>query len=125
LFPLFSLDKPTIDTALSTNYVNSWNGNAVTFKCIANGLPLPIITWYKPGNQQIINGLTVITNGSKVSILTTENSADYGLYRCQATNVAGDDEHHINVTQLCKLKFYFQSNINSVAFKVHFNIEYS
>jgi hypothetical protein len=101
-FFLFSIDRPTIDTALSTHNINSWNGNTVSLKCIANGLPVPNITWYKSGGQQIIDGLAVITNGSKVSILTTENCKDYGQYKCQATNVAGVAKHHINVTQLCK-----------------------
>jgi hypothetical protein len=78
----------------------------MTLKCIADGLPAPNITWYKPDSQQITSGVTTITNGDDtighVTITTTKESTDYGSYKCQAKNVAGNDVHLITVTQLCK-----------------------
>jgi uncharacterized protein YodC (DUF2158 family) len=102
-YPFF-IDKPTFDRALSSNNISSWNGNTMTLKCFADVLPAPNITWYKPGGQQITSGVTTITNGSQMTITTIEESTDYGLYKCKAKNVAGNDEHLIRVTQLCKCK---------------------
>ena len=32
--------------------------------------------------------------------MTGQDSGDYGLYRCIATNVVGSDQHDITVTQI-------------------------
>ncbi|XP_031574441.1 neural cell adhesion molecule 2-like [Actinia tenebrosa] len=94
------LDKPTISKELSSSNSTSWNGRQVTLKCIvSDGLPTPDITWYKPSGQEITTGVTSIAKGSQV-VITTIDGADYGSYKCKATNIAGSVEHLINVTQL-------------------------
>lgn len=78
----------------------------MTLKCLVTGLPIPSIQWYKISGQQITTGVTAIAKGSQV-VITTSDGADYGSYKCNATNVAGSVEHIIIVTQLCKYAVRF------------------
>ena len=92
-----------INASKSSLTLKSWNSNSIQLRCLATGLPLPQISWYKPSNQQITTGVAIITGGSEVTVLTTADQGDYGQYKCRATNILGSDEHNINVIQLCKL----------------------
>ncbi|KAK3718601.1 hypothetical protein QZH41_008397, partial [Actinostola sp. cb2023] len=93
--------KPKIDTASSSNNIKSWNGNTITLRCKwSSALPNPDFTWYKPNGDRITSNVHSITSGSEVMVVTGQNSGDYGLYRCIATNVVGSGQHDITVTQL-------------------------
>ncbi|KAK3733410.1 hypothetical protein QZH41_012178, partial [Actinostola sp. cb2023] len=94
-------DKPKIDTASSSNNIKSWNGNTITLRCKwSSALPNPDFTWHKPNGDRITSNVRSITSGSEVMVVTGQDSGDYGLYRCIATNVVGSDQHDITVTQL-------------------------
>lgn len=70
--------------------------------CVATGVPRPTFEWLKPDGQKIRNkqNSIIITNGSRLTVRTTFSSGDYGQYKCRATNVLGNTEHTISVTQL-------------------------
>ncbi|XP_031549917.1 Down syndrome cell adhesion molecule homolog isoform X2 [Actinia tenebrosa] len=101
LFVMFIIAvKPTVNESYSTSKSKSWNGNSIHLRCFATGLPSPRISWYKPTNQQITTGVIIVPGGSEVTVLTATDQADYGQYKCRATNILGSDEHVINVTKL-------------------------
>jgi hypothetical protein len=64
-------------------------GEPVTLVCPAAGTPTPTIVWYKDDRLVSRNeeGITQLTDGS-LEIDKTK-AFDAGLYRCEATNVAG------------------------------------
>lgn len=105
-------DKPTIDKDQSNSSVKSWNDNEITLTCKwSSSLPAPKWSWYKPDGTDITSSAQNTNQVSKIKVTTS--SGDYGLYKCQATNVAGFDEHKINVTQLCKYFKCCNSNIKT------------
>ncbi|KXJ09501.1 Peroxidasin-like [Exaiptasia diaphana] len=93
--------KPTIDKESSNkSRVESWNGHTIKLICnVLSSYPAPKWSWNK--RSEIIKTSSSISNDSEI-LVKTEGIADYGLYSCTATNVAGKDVHFINVTQLCK-----------------------
>ncbi|KAK3751110.1 hypothetical protein QZH41_016237, partial [Actinostola sp. cb2023] len=93
--------KPKIDIASSSNNIKSWNANTITLRCKwSSALPNANFTWSKPNGDRITSNVHSITSGSEVMVETGQDSGDYGLYRCIATNVVGSDQHNITVTQL-------------------------
>ena len=95
--------EPEIDRWSSSRNISSWKGNTVTLKCVvARGFPSPNFTWYKPNNDVIPCNQCSNTSRSQVTVQTGQDSGDYGVYRCIATNVYGSDKHDINVTELGK-----------------------
>ncbi|XP_031550474.1 limbic system-associated membrane protein-like [Actinia tenebrosa] len=91
--------KPSIFKHLSSTDLSSWSGRQAIIKCTFDGLPTPVITWYKPNDRQ--TGAKTIANSSQIMVITT-NDANYGSYKCKATNIAGSAEQAIIVTQLRK-----------------------
>ncbi|XP_028516697.1 hemicentin-2 isoform X2 [Exaiptasia diaphana] len=93
--------KPIVDKVLSTTNISSWADNTIDLRCYwSSSLPIPSWTWYKPNGDTITTNVRSISNGSEVTVLTGNNNHDYGMYRCEATNIAGSDHHNISVTRL-------------------------
>lgn len=67
-------------------------GETATLGCIANGNPVPTITWWSPSNRVIQPGKEkyyVMSNGSLV--VQDAQSLDEGNYTCKASSSAGQD----------------------------------
>ena len=81
-------------------------GRRFSLSCIADGVPLPDITWLKDDcpltrhiklssriqtTEHVIQGFRVHVPEAKESILTVEDSIEHdsGLYSCRATNTLG------------------------------------
>jgi hypothetical protein len=92
-------DKPEINYTNSSGTAASFRGNKISVRCLANGQPVPLITWYDPHEKQITTGISSITGGS-ILTLVTDCTDDYGLYTCKAANKVGYDKHLINVTEI-------------------------
>ncbi|EDO31928.1 predicted protein [Nematostella vectensis] len=90
--------------ASSTTNTSSWNGKVLSLQCKARGIPLPQITWDKPGDQPITAGVSPISGGSQLQVTTTQDAGDYGQYKCRASNLLGSVERLIYVTQLWRSK---------------------
>ncbi|KAG7252907.1 LOW QUALITY PROTEIN: hypothetical protein CRUP_035060, partial [Coryphaenoides rupestris] len=78
--------RPWLDQNLTNQEVNS--SSTLTLACSAQGVPTPLITWYKNGVQvQEGPGITL----GKAGVLTIERvkKEDEGLYECMASNVVG------------------------------------
>ncbi|EDO29641.1 predicted protein, partial [Nematostella vectensis] len=84
--------------SLTTN-TSFWNKKILSLQCKAGGVPLPQITWYKPGGQPITAGVSPISGGSQLQVTTTQDAGDYGQYKCRASNLLGSVELLIYVTQ--------------------------
>ncbi|NXN24555.1 HMCN2 protein, partial [Nycticryphes semicollaris] len=66
--------------------------STVSLQCLASGMPVPDIAWYK-GHEQILAGpgRTLSRDGKHLEIQRAQLS-DAGSYRCVASNVAGVTE---------------------------------
>ncbi|XP_048588690.1 hemicentin-1 isoform X4 [Nematostella vectensis] len=84
----------------STINTSSWDRKVLSLQCKARGVPLPQITWYKPGGQPITAEVSPISEGSQLQVTTTHDAGDYGQYKCRASNLLGSVERLIYVTQL-------------------------
>ncbi|CAH3158669.1 unnamed protein product [Pocillopora meandrina] len=89
---------PTIRN-LTTSSKKSWIGQAVTLKCLSDGVPTPTLSWYKPEGSEI-NRVTAKENEVKVPL---RGDQDFGHYKCIAANgLIPSDEKLIKINQIKK-----------------------
>ncbi|XP_010811862.2 hemicentin-1 isoform X2 [Bos taurus] len=92
------LVPPAIEGGDETSYFIVMVNNLLELDCQVTGSPLPTIMWLKDG--QLIDerdGFRILLNGHKLVIAQAQVS-DTGLYRCVATNTAGDHRKEFEVT---------------------------
>ncbi|KAH0618306.1 hypothetical protein JD844_017377 [Phrynosoma platyrhinos] len=72
-------------------------GHRVDLPCNAQGIPPPMITWFKDQNPVLIdNRQHALAADGTLSIIKVLLS-DYGIYKCRASNIAGHDEAEIMI----------------------------
>lgn len=79
-------------------------GKSLSLRCVARGSPRPDYAWFKDG---VLLTTTDVTAASRLSIHTTDRYSslgikrltpdDGGLYRCVASNAAGEAEQQVQV----------------------------
>ena len=69
-------------------------GESVTLSCSASGIPSPFVSWIKVGSSKR-------TNTSEL-VLANISSSEAGEYRCEASNLCGNDIESARVDVLCK-----------------------
>uniref|UniRef100_A0A8C9DLV3 Hemicentin-1 n=1 Tax=Prolemur simus TaxID=1328070 RepID=A0A8C9DLV3_PROSS len=92
------LVPPAIEGGDETSYFIVMVNNLLELECQVIGSPPPTIMWLKDG--QLIDerdGFKILLNGRKLIIAQAQVS-DTGLYRCVATNTAGDHKKEFEVT---------------------------
>uniref|UniRef100_A0AC11BQX3 Hemicentin 1 n=1 Tax=Ovis aries TaxID=9940 RepID=A0AC11BQX3_SHEEP len=92
------LVPPAIEGGDETSYFIVTVNNLLELDCQVTGSPPPTIMWLKDG--QLIDerdGFKILLNGRKLVIAQAQVS-DTGLYRCVATNTAGDHKKEFEVT---------------------------
>uniref|UniRef100_A0A8C2SL26 Hemicentin-1 n=1 Tax=Capra hircus TaxID=9925 RepID=A0A8C2SL26_CAPHI len=92
------LVPPAIEGGDETSYFIVMVNNLLELDCQVTGSPPPTIMWLKDG--QLIDerdGFKILLNGRKLVIAQAQVS-DTGLYRCVATNTAGDHKKEFEVT---------------------------
>ncbi len=81
----------------------------VTFTCLADGEPKPLITWYFQGlNIQIDNikyKLLKDAEGYSKLEVNPKSIQDFGEYQCRAENRLGKEERHIQLREATPPKF--------------------
>ncbi|XP_077934173.1 hemicentin-1 [Halichoerus grypus] len=92
------LVPPAIEGGDETSYFIVMVNNLLELDCQVTGSPTPTIMWLKDG--QLIDerdGFKILLNGRKLVIAQAQVS-ETGLYRCVATNIAGDRGKEFEVT---------------------------
>ncbi|XP_061016921.1 hemicentin-1 isoform X2 [Dama dama] len=92
------LVPPAIEGGDETSYFIVIVNNLLELDCQVTGSPPPTIMWLKDG--QLIDerdGVKILLSGRKLVIAQAQVS-DTGLYRCVATNAAGDRKKEFEVT---------------------------
>ena len=64
------------------------NGKSVTIICAVQGSPLPLLKWFKEGQEIRVDGIKYHTEGDELFINST-TAKDAGKYHCVAENMAG------------------------------------
>ncbi|XP_038527072.1 hemicentin-1 isoform X3 [Canis lupus familiaris] len=72
-------------------------GQRVDIPCTAQGMPLPVITWFKGGSAMLVDGVQHISNSDGTLSIDQAMLSDAGIYTCVATNIAGSDETEITL----------------------------
>ncbi|XP_006730990.2 hemicentin-1 [Leptonychotes weddellii] len=92
------LVPPAIEGGDETSYFIVMVNNLLELDCQVTGSPTPTIMWLKDGQlTDERDGFKILLNGRKLVIAQAQVS-DTGLYRCVATNIAGDHEKEFEVT---------------------------
>ena len=86
---------------------NSWIGQTVTLLCKADGVPVPILYWYKPDGTK----LNEVKAYESTAVLTMNTEHDFGLYNCTADNGFPLASKMIEVKQISK------KNVNKIKTK--------
>ncbi|RZF34069.1 hypothetical protein LSTR_LSTR015502 [Laodelphax striatellus] len=81
----------------SRKFDNKKSGSLARLRCVAEGSPAPVITWFKDGNT-VTPGLrfSILEGGSTLEIRDAKES-DSGLYTCLAQNQVGSAESNADV----------------------------
>ncbi|XP_039667627.1 hemicentin-1 [Perca fluviatilis] len=91
---------PGLDGAGSTEDVTVVRGNLASLLCIADGTPMPTVSWLKEGVTLIPDPhLKLLNLNTTVQILQAQVN-DTGRYTCVANNTAGQASRHFNLKVL-------------------------
>ncbi|KAG8182020.1 hypothetical protein JTE90_013951 [Oedothorax gibbosus] len=80
-------------------------GQNATMKCLAEGNPLPTISWWK-GDQPVNSDNVLILNNGQVLEITNVDAEDSGHYKCRATSPLGFQEKQFDLNVLIPPKIY-------------------
>ncbi|XP_004706727.1 hemicentin-1 [Echinops telfairi] len=72
-------------------------GQRVDIPCDAQGMPHPVITWFKGGSAVMADGMRHISDPDGTLSIDQATLSDAGAYTCTATNIAGNDEAEITL----------------------------
>uniref|UniRef100_A0A8C8RXS5 Hemicentin 1 n=1 Tax=Pelusios castaneus TaxID=367368 RepID=A0A8C8RXS5_9SAUR len=72
-------------------------GHRIDIPCSAQGVPSPTVTWFKDRNIMLIDGGQYISNLDGTLSISKVQLSDSGIYKCIASNVAGNDESEITL----------------------------
>ncbi|PFX31326.1 Limbic system-associated membrane protein [Stylophora pistillata] len=88
---------PPIIENVTTSSSKSSIGQTVTLKCLSDGVPTPILTWYKPNGMEI-RRIRARENKAQV---TLREDQDFGDYKCIAANgLSPSDDRIVKITQI-------------------------
>ncbi|XP_068732590.1 neural cell adhesion molecule 2-like [Montipora capricornis] len=76
--------QPSI-TSVTPSTKQSWIGQRVRLKCVADGSPTPSITWKKTDGTE----LKKVTSTENTVDAQMKSDQDFGNYSCEASNVVG------------------------------------
>ncbi|XP_077013357.1 hemicentin-1 isoform X4 [Tamandua tetradactyla] len=72
-------------------------GQRIDLPCNVQGMPLPVITWFKGGRAVLADGRQRISSPDGTLRIDQAVLSDAGVYSCIATNIAGSDEMEITL----------------------------
>ncbi|XP_054846274.1 vascular endothelial growth factor receptor 2 isoform X2 [Eublepharis macularius] len=64
-------------------------GETIQVSCVANGIPSPLIMWFKNNDSLIEDSGIVLKNGNRSLTIRRVRKEDEGLYSCHACNILG------------------------------------
>jgi len=110
---VYSLVPAFIEEAQVLDELSVIIGHSVDMHCRVSGVPEPIVSWHRDGERLTYLMHSNIRLEERNQRLTVSNAqlADIGVYRCIASNVAGNDskEFLLNVQGL---DFYYPHGFN-------------
>uniref|UniRef100_A0A8D0HR86 receptor protein-tyrosine kinase n=1 Tax=Sphenodon punctatus TaxID=8508 RepID=A0A8D0HR86_SPHPU len=85
-----TVQEPVAPTLLGSLENQTKNiGETIEVSCIANGIPLPLITWFKNNETLVEDSGIVLKDGNRTLTIRRVQKEDGGLYTCHACNVLG------------------------------------
>ena len=61
----------------------------MVLSCVAEGIPLPIVSLFKGENQIMLDGVVAMETVNKTLVISSPAVTDSGHYRCVAENAFG------------------------------------
>ncbi len=104
IFPYFTIWFCCIEDVMIRKVTSNTTAlvtSSVTLMCIASGIPLPTIAWYRNGSQLVPSLASFTINGTVVISeleLTNPQLIDDGLYTCNASSSRGYDSREFKLT---------------------------
>ncbi|NP_001360633.1 Ig-like domain-containing protein [Caenorhabditis elegans] len=89
------MDEKHVAVVNSTHDVLDGEGFAIP--CVVSGTPPPIITWYLDGRPITPNSRDFTVTADNTLIVRKADKSYSGVYTCQATNSAGDNEQKTTI----------------------------
>nr|XP_008109887.1 PREDICTED: vascular endothelial growth factor receptor 2 [Anolis carolinensis] len=78
---------PTIMGNLENQTTNI--GETIQVSCVANGIPSPLITWFKNNETLVEDSGIILKDGNRNLTIRRVRKEDEGIYTCRACNVLG------------------------------------
>ena len=88
------------------NDVSALLNTSVTIRCQASGVPQPTITWYKNGQELLLNERLSVDEEDSLTITETR-SEDSDRYTCAAENTAGQANAFTDVAIVGRFIFWY------------------
>ncbi|XP_053114367.1 vascular endothelial growth factor receptor 2 isoform X2 [Hemicordylus capensis] len=83
-----TVQEPVAPTIIKNPENQTTNtGETIEVSCIANGVPSPVIKWFKNNESLIEDSGIVLKDGNSSLIIRRVRKEDEGLYTCRACNV--------------------------------------
>lgn len=83
-----TIQEPVAPTIIGNPENQTTNiGETIEVSCIANGIPSPLITWFKNNESLIEDSGIVLKDGNRTLIIRRVRKEDEGLYTCHACNI--------------------------------------
>uniref|UniRef100_A0A663M826 Hemicentin 1 n=1 Tax=Athene cunicularia TaxID=194338 RepID=A0A663M826_ATHCN len=91
---------PSLDNAGGTEDVTVVKDSSALMKCLADGTPVPTLSWFKNGHPLSLRAHLTSSNQGMVLHLVKAEIGDTGKYTCVASSEAGDTSKHFSLTVL-------------------------
>ncbi|KFP01647.1 Hemicentin-1, partial [Calypte anna] len=99
-FNLKVFAPPNLDNAGGTEEVTVVRGTSAVMKCLADGTPVPTVSWLKNGQPLSLGAHLMPSNQGMVLHFGKAEIGDTGKYTCVASNEAGDTSKHFSLKVL-------------------------
>uniref|UniRef100_A0AAV2KYV0 Ig-like domain-containing protein n=1 Tax=Knipowitschia caucasica TaxID=637954 RepID=A0AAV2KYV0_KNICA len=91
---------PSLDGAGSVEDLTAVRGNMASLRCVADGTPAPLMSWFKDGELLQSEGQLLLLNLNTTLQLSRVTVNHTGTYTCVANNSAGHTSRHFNLKVL-------------------------
>ncbi|XP_028823701.1 hemicentin-1 isoform X1 [Denticeps clupeoides] len=114
---------PNLEGVASVEEVTVVTGTQTTLACVADGIPVPTLSWQKEGLPVRAGPHLTLSNLGSALLIRSANVSHTGHYTCTATNQAGEASRHYNLRVLAPPQISGSGVPSEVSVVVHQPLE--